>query len=68
MDVHVSPPPERSEREALLVALARLERAHADDPYRAAWRRAGLYEASAADEADASYALSPRSTRGATRA
>jgi hypothetical protein len=36
--------------------------------YREAWRRAGLGEGVARDEAEPSYALSPRSTRGATRA
>jgi hypothetical protein len=36
--------------------------------YDDAWRRAALSEGVAADDPDAGYALSPRSTRGATRA
>jgi hypothetical protein len=68
MNVDVSPPLERAERDALVVALARLGLPHADDPYRAAWRLAGLHEATDGDAADAGYAFSPRSTRGATRA
>ena len=68
MTVDVSPPLERTEREALVAALAQLELPRDDDPYRAAWRLAGLHEATDGDAADAGYAFSPRSTRGATRA
>ncbi len=36
--------------------------------YDGAWRRAGLCEGVDRDSDESSYALSPRSTRGATRA
>ena len=68
MDVDASPPLEPTEHDALVAALAQLELPRGDDPYRAAWRLAGLREASDADDAAAGYAFSPRSTRGATRA
>jgi hypothetical protein len=70
MDVEVTPEPEERERRALLVALARANTAViAHEPYRQAWRAAGLREAVGDDDADdVRYAFSPRSTRGATRA
>jgi hypothetical protein len=67
MDVEVTPPLEDAERQALLAALERVEPPLRSDPYRQAWRSAGLREAVDA-EAEVAYAFSPRSTRGATRA
>jgi hypothetical protein len=67
-DIDVTPPLEDGERRALLLALEGAEpRERAGEPYRQAWRVAGLLEG-VDDEADVSYAFSPRSTRGATRA
>jgi hypothetical protein len=67
MHVEVSPPLEDGERRALLVALELVGPWANDDPYRRAWRAAALREA-VDNEAEVGYALSPRSTRGATRA
>jgi hypothetical protein len=68
MEVEVTPPLEQDERHALLVALERAEvHERAGEAYRRAWRVAGLREG-VDDEAEVSYAFSPRSTRGATRA
>ena len=66
MDVDVTPLPEDTERRALLLALE-LADLPEGEPYGQAWRVAGLREG-VDDEADVSYAFSPRSTRGATRA
>jgi hypothetical protein len=68
MPIEVNPSLEDGERRALLAALELVgPRTSADDPYRQAWRTAALREA--VDDEDAvGYALSPRSTRGATRA
>jgi hypothetical protein len=67
MDVEVNPPLEDDERRALLVALELVGRGMSDDPYRQTWRAASLREA-VDDDAEVDYALSPRRTRGATRA
>ena len=64
----MSPPPEDAERRALLLALEQAApHERAGEPYGQAWRLAGVREG-VDDEADVSYAFSPRSTRGATRA
>jgi hypothetical protein len=66
--LEVNPPLEDGERRALLVALELAGRGmDPDDPYRQAWRAAAAREA-VDDEPEFGYALSPRSTRGATRA
>jgi hypothetical protein len=68
MDLDVTPTPGPTERRALLLALGRAEAtARTGDPYRQAWRVAGLRE-SVENEDEDGYAFSPRSTRGATRA
>ena len=68
MHVDVTPPLEDDERRALLLALERVSAPASDgDPYRRAWRVAGVRE-SVEGEEDVVYAFSPRSTRGATRA
>jgi len=56
---------ERALRSALGAVKADTSQAEA---YVSAWRRAGLAEGVEQDDADPGYALSPRSTRGATRA
>lgn len=69
MDLEVDPPLGEPAGRALIEALGRVA-AHVDGApavYRSAWRAAGLREAAEPEEAD-DYALSPRSTRGATRA
>jgi hypothetical protein len=69
VDVEITPEPGRSERRALLQALERVRhRNEADEPYRQAWRAAGLREAIDEEDGDGDYAFLPRSTRGATRA
>ena len=68
MRVDVTPPIDDAERRALVQALELAEsRDGAGEPYRQAWRVAALREG-VDDDADVSYAFSPRSTRGATRA
>jgi hypothetical protein len=69
VDVVVTPVVAATERRALLVALERagLRRA-GTSPRELTWWRAGLRDAVEGEDADASYAFSPRSTRGATRA
>ena len=70
MDLEVVPPLPPSERQALTEALARagLEPDGPPPGYASAWRRAGLAEATRDGDEPEGYALSPRSTRGATRA
>jgi hypothetical protein len=69
VDVRSHPPLGERERQALSEALARVGARANRGPsaYDSAWRAAGLREAAELDEPD-DYALSPRSTRGATRA
>lgn len=69
MDVRTDPPLDESEQRALIGALERagVPVDGAPEQYRSAWRAAGLRDALEPDEAE-SYAPSPRSTRGATRA
>jgi hypothetical protein len=68
MDVDVTPPLEDGERRSLVHALELAElRVGVGDPYRDAWRAAGLREGVDDDE-EVRYAFSPRNTRGATRA
>jgi hypothetical protein len=68
MAVDVTPPLEGAERQALLMALELAGlRGRAGEPSATPWRVAGLREG-VDDEAEVSYAFSPRSTRGATRA
>jgi hypothetical protein len=69
VDVVVIPETGRAERRALLVALERADvGGPSAEPYDMAWRRAGLREGVEDDDGEAGYALSPRRTRGATRA
>jgi hypothetical protein len=67
VNVVVTPAVASAEHRALLLALERtgVRRTQQDER---AWWRAGLRDAFEGDESDASYAFSPRSTRGATRA
>lgn len=68
MHVDVTPQLGAEEQQALLEALERAGPGlEPENPYRGAWRAAGLREG-VDDEADVRYAFSPRSTRGATRA
>jgi hypothetical protein len=69
VDLEIDPPLGEPAGRALIEALGRAA-AHVDGAppaYRSAWREAGLREAAEPEEPD-DYALSPRSTRGATRA
>ena len=69
MQVFVDPPVADAVRQALAVVLRERGVAGAGSAsYDGAWRRAGLYEGVDRDGDESSYALSPRSTRGATRA
>lgn len=70
MDLDVHPPVTSEEREALARALERsgIDLDAAPAAYEAPWRLAGLVEATTRDDEDGGYALSPRRTRGATRA
>ena len=63
----MTPPLEDTQQRALSQALEQALRGGLADPYRQAWRVAGLREGVDDDE-EARYAFSPRSTRGATRA
>ena len=70
MPIDVRPPLPDDERDALARALA-----DAGEPleqqstaYRSAWRRAAALEAVESEPDEDGYALSPRRTRGATRA
>lgn len=69
MDVLTDPALGEPEQRALIEALeqAGVQSGGTPPAYRSAWRAAGLLEAVEADEPE-DYALSPRSTRGATRA
>ena len=69
MDVKADPPLGEPARRALIEALGRTgtEVEATPSAYGSAWRMAGLREAAGRDEPE-DYALSPRSTRGATRA
>jgi hypothetical protein len=70
MELDVHPPVAPEEGEALSRALERsgIELDAAPAAYAAPWRLAGLVEATTRDDDDGGYALSPRRTRGATRA
>jgi hypothetical protein len=70
MELDVVPPVSREERAVLVDAVARagLEPDGLPAAYASPWRRAGLAEATGRDDGPDAYALSPRSTRGATRA
>ena len=70
MELEVVPPLPPSEEQALTEALARagLELDGLPSTYASAWRHAGLAEATGNGDDGEGYALSPRSTRGATRA
>lgn len=69
MDIEADPPLGEPGRRALIEALERafVPTDRTPPAYESAWRAAGLHEAADADEPEG-YALSPRSTRGATRA
>jgi hypothetical protein len=65
----VDPPVEEHVYEALVAMLGDSGTpALASPRYRDAWRLASLHEGVERDEPEPAYALSPRSTRGATRA
>jgi hypothetical protein len=68
--IDVRPPLPDDARAALERALADAGEAVEDQPsaYRNAWRRAAALEAADGEPDEDGYALSPRSTRGATRA
>lgn len=70
MDLEVVPPLPPTEQQALTEALARagLELDGPPPAYASPWRRVGLFEATGNGDENDGYALSPRSTRGATRA
>lgn len=69
MEFEAVPPVAASEQRALIEALERSGALIDDAPgaYESAWRAASLREAGEPDEHE-DYVLSPRSTRGATRA
>ena len=64
--LEVRPPLDDHELEAVLAALDYAD--HASPARRSAWREAHVVESTDAWPSEESYALSPRSTRGATRA
>lgn len=70
MALDVVPPVSPDEEQALAEALGRagIELDGHAPGYEGAWRRAGLEEATGHGDEEPGYALSPRSTRGATRA
>jgi hypothetical protein len=70
MELEVQPMPAEDELSAIRGALVRagIQLDHPPAAYVSAWRRAAAREAVAGLPARSSYALSPRSTRGATRA
>jgi hypothetical protein len=70
MRLEVDPPVSGAERAAVEVALVRAGVPLQEPPagYLSRWRRAAAREAVENEPARARYALSPRSTRGATRA
>jgi hypothetical protein len=69
MELDTTPAVDAVVRQALLGALreAGVDSSRASG-YEGAWRRAALREAVEGDELELGYALSPRSTLGATRA
>ncbi len=69
MDVEAVPPLDEAGRRAVLAALERAGVRVGITPaaYESAWRAAALVEGVEVEEGEG-YALSPRSTRGATRA
>jgi hypothetical protein len=69
MEIVIVPPVAASEARALATALERAGIRGPDDRgYHSAWRRSALREAVERSAPEDDYALSPRSTRGATRA
>lgn len=74
MDLEAFPPLSEAERQVLTLVLARagVSLDEAPGPYAGAWKRAatreGIDNEPARVPVRGSYALSPRSTRGATRA
>jgi hypothetical protein len=68
--IHVRPPLPDDARDALERALVDAGEGLDQQPdgYRSAWRRAAALEAVDGEPDEDGYALSPRSTRGATRA
>jgi hypothetical protein len=68
--LEIEPQPDDQELAALRDALARLEIRPDAEPgvYRSGWRRAAVLEAVKGVSPPGRYALSPRRTRGATRA
>jgi hypothetical protein len=65
----IDPPVDEQVCEALVAMLGDVGGpALASPRYRDAWRLASLLEGIERDESEPDYALSPRSTRGATRA
>ena len=67
VEVSVDPPVDEALREALAEALSH-QTAEAYAGYGDRWRRAALEDGVSRAEDESGYALSPRSTRGATRA
>ena len=67
VEVSVDPPVDEAVRDALAEALSH-ESGDAYAGYRDGWRRAALEDGVSRAEDETGYALSPRSTRGATRA
>ncbi|HEU0337452.1 MAG TPA: hypothetical protein VFR43_12895 [Gaiellaceae bacterium] len=70
MEIEVVPAVGERERAVLVAALTRagVEPDGRPPAYASRWRRAGLAEALEREPARRAYALSPRSSRGATRA
>jgi hypothetical protein len=70
VEIDVAPAVGEQERAVLAAALARagVEPNGRPPAYSSRWRRAGLAEAVERAPAPGSYAFSPRSSRGATRA
>ena len=70
MPIDVRPPLPDDARDTLARALAEAGEALEQQPvaYRSAWRRAAALESVDGEPDEDGYALSPRSTRGATRA
>lgn len=74
MEIALEPPPDEDTATAVALAVAQagLELEAAPAGYRSAWRRSAQAEAAhhsdPVTDAVADYALSPRSTRGASRA
>ena len=69
MNFVVTPAVASTEHRALLLALERTGvRRTVTTPGERAWWRAGIRDAVVGEDRDASYAFSPRKTRGATRA